>query len=170
MSRVGRNDPCPCGSGLKYKKCCLLREERRVSIPVQAPDPAPQAFVNSELARLRDLAAARQASFRLIGALVFFSTSAGDAWMLELTEQDAAPVARAGEPLAVTVNETEETFEIGWTHQFTVKGQLLVTTSYLDNAIASHQGCPVREVREAMEHLQRQYSRRDLASIRVEKR
>jgi len=20
-SRVGRNDPCPCGSGLKYKKC-----------------------------------------------------------------------------------------------------------------------------------------------------
>jgi len=20
--RVGRNDPCPCGSGLKYKKCC----------------------------------------------------------------------------------------------------------------------------------------------------
>ncbi len=22
-SRVGRNDPCPCGSGKKYKKCCL---------------------------------------------------------------------------------------------------------------------------------------------------
>ena len=19
---VGRNDPCPCGSGLKYKRCC----------------------------------------------------------------------------------------------------------------------------------------------------
>jgi preprotein translocase subunit SecA len=19
--KVGRNDPCPCGSGLKYKKC-----------------------------------------------------------------------------------------------------------------------------------------------------
>jgi hypothetical protein len=26
--RVGRNDPCPCGSGKKYKKCCLkLGEE-----------------------------------------------------------------------------------------------------------------------------------------------
>ena len=22
-TKVGRNDPCPCGSGLKYKKCCL---------------------------------------------------------------------------------------------------------------------------------------------------
>ena len=21
--KVGRNDPCPCGSGLKYKKCCI---------------------------------------------------------------------------------------------------------------------------------------------------
>ena len=20
---VGRNDPCPCGSGKKYKKCCV---------------------------------------------------------------------------------------------------------------------------------------------------
>ena len=23
--RPGRNDPCPCGSGLKYKRCCLVR-------------------------------------------------------------------------------------------------------------------------------------------------
>ena len=22
---AGRNDPCPCGSGLKYKKCCAAR-------------------------------------------------------------------------------------------------------------------------------------------------
>jgi hypothetical protein len=24
-ARVGRNDPCTCGSGRKYKKCCLLK-------------------------------------------------------------------------------------------------------------------------------------------------
>jgi uncharacterized protein YecA (UPF0149 family) len=23
--RVGRNDPCPCGSGKKFKQCCLAR-------------------------------------------------------------------------------------------------------------------------------------------------
>jgi hypothetical protein len=22
-SKIGRNDPCPCGSGKKYKKCCM---------------------------------------------------------------------------------------------------------------------------------------------------
>ncbi len=27
--KVGRNDPCPCGSGKKYKRCCLLKEEAR---------------------------------------------------------------------------------------------------------------------------------------------
>lgn len=27
MAKPGRNDPCPCGSGKKYKKCCLTRDE-----------------------------------------------------------------------------------------------------------------------------------------------
>ena len=26
-NKVGRNEPCACGSGKKYKKCCLLKEE-----------------------------------------------------------------------------------------------------------------------------------------------
>lgn len=26
MMSVGRNDPCPCGSGKKYKKCCLKKD------------------------------------------------------------------------------------------------------------------------------------------------
>ncbi len=28
--KIGRNDPCPCGSGKKYKKCCLPKEESQV--------------------------------------------------------------------------------------------------------------------------------------------
>jgi len=33
--KIGRNDPCPCGSGKKYKKCCLLKDEglRHGTIP-----------------------------------------------------------------------------------------------------------------------------------------
>jgi len=27
MAKTGRNDPCPCGSGNKYKKCCLTKDE-----------------------------------------------------------------------------------------------------------------------------------------------
>jgi len=27
MAKSGRNDPCPCGSGQKYKRCCLPRDQ-----------------------------------------------------------------------------------------------------------------------------------------------
>lgn len=27
MSKIGRNEPCPCGSGLKFKKCCQALED-----------------------------------------------------------------------------------------------------------------------------------------------
>ncbi len=49
--KAGRNDPCPCGSGKKYKKCCLaadrevsLRETAEISPPpssVASPRPVP---------------------------------------------------------------------------------------------------------------------------------
>ncbi len=26
--KIGRNDPCPCGSGKKYKKCCMNKAEQ----------------------------------------------------------------------------------------------------------------------------------------------
>lgn len=33
MTDIGRNDPCPCGSGKKYKRCCLEKETRVKSPP-----------------------------------------------------------------------------------------------------------------------------------------
>lgn len=47
-NRIGRNDPCPCGSGKKYKKCCLSQSESlgRSILPqkpffVEQPRPSP---------------------------------------------------------------------------------------------------------------------------------
>ena len=33
--KPGRNDPCPCGSGMKYKKCCLPADEAREALARQ---------------------------------------------------------------------------------------------------------------------------------------
>jgi hypothetical protein len=33
--KVGRNDPCPCGSGKKFKKCCLRAEAAAVETPAE---------------------------------------------------------------------------------------------------------------------------------------
>ncbi len=47
MAKVGRNDPCPCGSGKKFKRCCLER--------VEAEERAEQLRAESErLAAERD--------------------------------------------------------------------------------------------------------------------
>jgi predicted Zn-dependent protease len=51
MAKVGRNQPCPCGSGKKYKQCCLAadeaaaeaaREEQRRNAPPPARAPMPR--------------------------------------------------------------------------------------------------------------------------------
>ena len=40
MAKIGRNQPCPCGSGRKYKHCCWDRD-RAVHAPATPPVPLP---------------------------------------------------------------------------------------------------------------------------------
>lgn len=41
--KVGRNDACPCGSGKKYKKCCLAADEARGAVARYDEAPPPVA-------------------------------------------------------------------------------------------------------------------------------
>ena len=43
--RVGRNDPCPCGSGRKYKQCCALKKEKLSPAAIVAIAAAVVAIV-----------------------------------------------------------------------------------------------------------------------------
>jgi hypothetical protein len=54
----GRNDPCPCGSGKKYKKCCLEKDRARAAPPPPptvehrpAPPPPPPPPSKSEASK-----------------------------------------------------------------------------------------------------------------------
>jgi len=35
-TKPGRNDPCPCGSGQKYKRCCLAKDQEAQSAALAA--------------------------------------------------------------------------------------------------------------------------------------
>ena len=37
--KTGRDDPCPCGSGKKYKHCCLSSSPVSISAPVNYDTP-----------------------------------------------------------------------------------------------------------------------------------
>jgi hypothetical protein len=36
VAKIGRNDPCPCGSGKKYKRCCLVAGASSAPLAVPA--------------------------------------------------------------------------------------------------------------------------------------
>jgi hypothetical protein len=54
MAKIGRNDPCPCGSGQKYKRCCLPRDEaaaaagRAAAPALDRATAAPFAWVSDD--------------------------------------------------------------------------------------------------------------------------
>src|SRR5689334_13915973 len=48
--KIGRNDPCPCGSGKKYKKCCLAKDEAAARAAY-----SQQAATQREVGRAFDL-------------------------------------------------------------------------------------------------------------------
>ncbi len=56
MTKVGRNQPCPCGSGKKYKQCCLASDEaaRVAALPPPTLQAAGQTTFGSyeEIERL----------------------------------------------------------------------------------------------------------------------
>lgn len=59
MTRVGRNDPCPCGSGKKYKKCCESKsylQRKTLSVVPQGKNPlATKVAALSEKAKVGGL-------------------------------------------------------------------------------------------------------------------
>jgi SEC-C motif len=48
VARLGRNEPCRCGSGRKYKRCCLDKDESEARVALakaiaESPEPSPDA-------------------------------------------------------------------------------------------------------------------------------
>lgn len=46
MAKTGRNEPCPCGSGKKYKKCCVSKK---------APPPPQPEYRNPHMPHWDDV-------------------------------------------------------------------------------------------------------------------
>jgi len=164
MKKVGRNEQCPCGSGLKYKRCCLQKNEAEQSAQLQAQ----KVSINDEVAKLQAAAANREETMRVIGVFIFFSTNDGDAWLLELTDMDAVLVARAGEKIAVEINESPETIEVNWSHQFTITNKAFTTTAYADKAVETHNNAPTASISATLKKLQSRFSSELLDKIHVD--
>jgi hypothetical protein len=52
MAKIGRNQPCPCGSGKKYKRCCWERDRAAPVTTTSAVSSHGYHFAETELDRL----------------------------------------------------------------------------------------------------------------------
>lgn len=57
MAKVGRNQPCPCGSGKKHKKCCGLRQEIETRQTIQFATQARRRAIVDPLVENQELRA-----------------------------------------------------------------------------------------------------------------
>jgi methionyl aminopeptidase len=65
--KIGRNDPCPCGSGLKYKKCCMNKAEDSVE-PVDVKRMYAQKY-RIRLKEIQDVEGIRRAGRLVVDTL-----------------------------------------------------------------------------------------------------
>lgn len=129
--KIGRNDACPCGSGMKYKRCCAGKTAPSAGVAGQ-PDGKKQerTTLGEVISYIQQQAAEKKEVVQQIGVFLLYADVHGDAWVLELTDSDCIQVAAEGKPLDVPLEEDEQTIVIDWSHRFTFKNKALQVISY----------------------------------------
>ena len=161
MAKIGRNDLCFCGSGKKFKKCCLTTG---ASAPARAAIPS----VKIEVEKIQESAKTGKAAVLALGVFVLFSTASGDAWLLEVTDMDAIQVARGGEKMTVQIEENPETIEINWTHKFDVKNKKFILTSYKDKSEEIREDYPVHTILSTVKKIRSRIPAELISSIHLD--
>lgn len=131
----------------------LSPERWRRPLPCGASEGVAQQVdcfrLADEITYIQDKAADRDGRIVTIGQLILFSTDTVDAWLLDVTGQLAARLARDGDPEPIYPEETETSFAIEWQGHYRIEGSAFV---YADSAIGSVTnilGYPTQKIAQA---------------------
>ncbi len=165
MAKIGRNEPCPCGSGLKYKKCCLGKEAEETELKDESENETVEESaeetleesktVHGAVDKIKEAAQEKKRLVMTSGVLILFSTEEGDAWLLETTEQDALQLMNQGKELDVLIEENPETTTVEWSHTFKLKKKLFIVTSYKEKDQQIYEEYPVKKIIAAMKGIKK---------------
>jgi hypothetical protein len=81
-----------------------------------------------------------------VGQLIFFSTTTGDAWLLDPSDQLAARLARDGDPEPIHIDETDTTFAIGWKGHYRIDGPAFIYVDHDTGRISTILGYPTHQL------------------------
>ena len=166
MGKIGRNEACPCGSGRKFKRCCLGKQQTASSNLTEVQKT--QISLQNAISTIQKAASQGVQNVHELGVFVLFSTTGGDAWLLEVTDSDALQVAAAQEILTVDFEENPETIEINWSHTFEIKDRQFVITAYKDKKVEIIENYPTHPIRAAIKRIKKKYSPELLESVHVD--
>jgi hypothetical protein len=166
MGKIGRNEACPCGSGKKFKRCCLGKQQTVSSNLTEVQKS--QISLQNAISTIQKAASQGVQKVHELGVFVLFSTTGGDAWLLEVTESDALQVAAVKEILTVDFEENPETIEINWSHTFEIKDRQFVITAYKDKKVEAIENYPTHPIMAAIKRIKKKYSPELLESVHVE--
>ena len=167
MAKIGRNEKCPCQSGKKYKHCCARKISAAQPKPM-TPEQAAKVTLMGGVNAIQECAERREAVTREIGVFLFYSTRAGDAWLLEMTDCDCVQVAKEGVRLEAPIDENPETIEVNWSHRFKVVNKQLELTAYLDKRVTVMEDAPAQAVNAMLRRIRKKFSSEQLRKIHVE--
>lgn len=164
MAKIGRNDACPCGSGMKYKRCCL--QKNRPSDDSSSMRQLKISLVK-EIEKIQLAAQQREEVVRELGVFILWSNPQGDAWLLEISESDCVQVASDGKLLEVPIDENPSTIEIDWSHTFAVRDRKFYITAYADKVQSCIETAPVKRINAAIRRIRKKYPAEVLDQVHI---
>jgi len=168
MTKIGRNEPCPCGSGNKYKKCCLNKETEATAAVASAEQPRPALSLKAEVAKAQQAAMEKRYGLHTLGVFIFFTTETGDGWVLEISEMDALQIAKGGQKIEVEIEESEETIEVNWSHKFSVKNNVFQVTDYKTKETTVFDAYPGNRLAKAVKQCRSRFPQEMLEQVHVQ--
>lgn len=164
MGKIGRNQPCPCGSGKKYKHCCLTAQQAGA---ISTPASRMKISLLAAIEKTQDMALDKKSAFQELGVFLLYADHEGDAWLLEITESDAVQIAKGGERLEALIDENPETIEINFSHTFAIRERQVYLASYTDKTETLLDKAPTQQIRAAIRRLHKRYPKEMLAQMHV---
>lgn len=169
MAKIGRNEPCPCRSGKKYKQCCGSSEKLARQVrPRVTPEQQMKLTLMSGVEAIQEQAEQRKAAIREIGVFFFYSTAKGDAWLLEMTDCDCVKLAEDGKRLAPPIDENPETIEVNWSHMFSIRNKTLELTAYKDKSVMQLTDAPSQQINALARRIRKKFTAEQLRQVHLD--
>ena len=102
-----------------------------------------------EVRYIQNKAAEHDGRIVTLGQLVLFSTDTGDAWLLDVTDQLAARLARDGDPEPIHLEEGDTSFAIGWKGRYHIEGLAFIYTDRDTGRVTTILGYPTQTIARA---------------------